>query len=329
VHKIGGLVVDYVGIVENLDKALNFEEEEIEGVVFDFGALKQRFADVLSGLLDMFKNVPKEDTRESLLQALRVFEDKKRALEFKAKFLELKRLYEAISPDPFLVKYLKDYEWLIKINAAYNRFYNRRETILEEYGEKTKRLIKEKLLVKKIEKDVPILKIDEDYLDKLEKTGYSSEAKVREMRQAIDYHIRINLEKNPIYETLSQRLERILKIKDRKRLLGKLEKLVKEITEIESEASKLGLTDEEYALLSVLRKHLGKKDGELISFVKMLAQDIKRDLFRGWYNKKKIVLSTRKKVFDRCIAEFSSSLDKRTIWSMSGMLMKFILRYNP
>lgn len=330
VQKIGGLVVDYVGIFDNLAKALNFEEEEIEGVVFDFEALMGRFEGVLSELFGIFKDVSKEDSRESLLQALQVFEDKRKALEFKEKFFELKRLYEAISPDPLLVKYLRDYEWLIKINTAYNRFYNRKKAILEEYGEKTKRLIKERLLVKKIEEDVPILKIDTDYLGKLEKTGYPPEAKVREMRQAIEYHIRINLEKNPIYETISQRLERILKVKDRKQLLKKLKSLVKEIAEIKSEASKLGLTDEEFALLNVLRKYLTKKDDEeLTSFVKTLIQDIKLDIFLGWHKKKKVALSMRKKVLDGCIAKFSPPLSIRTIWSMGEELMKFILRYNP
>ena len=329
-QKIGGLVVDYVGIFENLIKALNFEEEEIEGVAFDFEVLKEGFEGALSELLGMFKGASKEDSRESLLQVLQVFEDKRKALEFKEKFFELKILYEAISPDPLLVKYLRDYEWLIKINTAYNRFYNRKKAILEEYGEKTKRLIKERLLIKKIEEAIPILKIDMDYSEKLEKTGYSPEAKVSEMRQAIEYHIRINLEKNPIYETLSQKLERVLKVKDRKQLLQKLKGLIKEVTEIKSEAKRLGLTDEEFAFLNVLRKYLTKKDDdELVSSVKTLIQDIKPDIFWGWHKSKKQVLSIRKKILDRCIAKFSPALDRRTIWSMSGELMKFILKYNP
>lgn len=330
VQKIGGLVVDYVGIVENLDKALNFEEEEIEGVVFDFNVLKQKFRGLLSDLLGMFKGVPKKDSREDLLQALRVFEDNEMAKEFKEKFLELRILYEAISPDPDLVKYLEDYEWLIKINVAYNRFYNRKEAVLDEYGEKTKQLIEDRLLVKRIEKGIPILKIDADYLDRLEKTGYSSEAKVREMKQAIDYHIRINLEKNPIYETLSQRLEMVLKIRDRRRLIQKLGELVKEITKIESEASRLGLTEEEYALLNVLRKYRTKKsDKELISFTKSLIRDIKPSVFKGWNKSRKQALNVRRKILDNCIESFSPPLDMQTIWSMSGQLMNFIARYNP
>lgn len=331
VQKIGGLVVDYVGIFENLTKALNFSEDEIEGVVLDFKILEGKFVRVLSKLLAMFKGVPKKGApRESLLLALRILEDEEEVKEFKEKLFELKALYEAISPDPFLVEYHKDYEWIIGINAVYNRIRNREKDILREYGEKTKMLIEKGLLIKGIERDIPIFEIDAEYLDKLERTGYSPEAKVREMRGAIENHIRINLEKNPIYETLSQRLERVLKVKDRKQLLQKLKGLIKEINEIKSEAKRLGLTDEEFAFLNVLRKYLTKKhDEELISSVRALIQDIKPNIFWGWHKSKKQALSIRKKVLDRCIAKFSPPLDTRTIWSMSGELMKFILKYNP
>jgi hypothetical protein len=50
-----------------------------------------------------------------------------------------------------------------------------------------------------------------------------------EIAEAVRNHIRINVETNPIYETLSHRLERILKIKETAQLFEELESLVQEI----------------------------------------------------------------------------------------------------
>src|SRR2546428_9272741 len=46
--KEAGLIVDYVGIFENLEKALNFEEKDIEGVAFKFDELKREFTKTIS-----------------------------------------------------------------------------------------------------------------------------------------------------------------------------------------------------------------------------------------------------------------------------------------
>ncbi|MGD0172486.1 MAG: hypothetical protein ABSB81_10270 [Halobacteriota archaeon] len=54
--------------------------------------------------------------------------------------------------------------------------------------------------------------------------------------EAVRHHIRINVETKPIYETLSHRLERILKIEDIPRLLEEMELLVGDIVETERRA---------------------------------------------------------------------------------------------
>ena len=61
--KEAGLVVDYVGIFENLEKALNFEEKDIEGVAYKFDELKKEFTKTLSGLGTMFTGIKRDDSR--------------------------------------------------------------------------------------------------------------------------------------------------------------------------------------------------------------------------------------------------------------------------
>lgn len=328
--KVGGIIADYVGIFDNLVKALNFEEEEVEGVALNFDELKKDFSATISELLGMFEGVRRDQSRESLFKALKVLEHEETVKEFKEKFTKLRSLFETISPDPFVTDYIRDYEWLTEVNIAYNRFVNRKEETLVQYGAKTKQLIQQHLLVDRIAGDIPILNIDSGYLQRLDATGYSNDEKVMEMKQALTYHIRVNLETNPIYESLSQRLERILKLRDRPRLLSELKSIAREIAKIESKASRLGLTHEQFALLNTLQKYLPERgEGELKSFVVDLVGSIKAMVFPGWQDKRSVVLEIEEDIFDSCREKFSSWLSLDTISSMSDELMKFVRKHNP
>lgn len=327
--KEAGIVVDYVGIFKNLVKALNFEEQDIEGVAYNFNILKKEFDKTVSTLLKLFMGIRRNDTRDSLFSSIKVLEDETKLKEFKEKLFKLRRLYETIAPDPDLIGYLDDYAWLIEINEAYNKFYNRKYGDLSQYQEKTKALIRERLILKKLDGSLPTFEVNREYLKKLDEQDYSQEEKILEMRQALDYHIKINLETNPIYETLSQRLDRILKTKKKSELLKELQEVVQAISEIDEQVNKRGITMEEYALLTTCGKYLPKTDEkELTSFVKDLLVETKTMLFDGWQTKVTVVKEVEKDVFDSCYEKFSRELNIVNISSMTEDLMKFIRKYN-
>jgi len=328
--KEAGIIVDYVGIFSNLVKALNFQEEDIEGVAYKYEVLREEFGRTISGLLKAFAEVSRDGSRQSLFSALKVLEDEAVVKEFKARLSKLKRLYETLAPDSFLFRHLDDYSWLIEVNEAYNKLYNRRGTDLSEYEEKTKQLIRDKLLISKLEKDLPSFEVNRDYLKNLEKAGYSEGEKVMEMRQALEHHIRINLELDPIYETLGHRLERMLKSRDKAQLLREMANLVKEMAEVDERAERMGISREELALLNATKKHVeGADDAELIAFVKEVGEEVKGRIFTGWQRKVKVVKEVEEAIFEKCFRKFSSSLNTDTISSLSEELMKFIMKYNP
>ncbi len=47
-RKTSGLIVDFVGIFDNLERALAFDSQDVEGVVEDLEVLKGRFADLMA-----------------------------------------------------------------------------------------------------------------------------------------------------------------------------------------------------------------------------------------------------------------------------------------
>jgi type I restriction enzyme R subunit len=278
----------------------------------------------------MFKGVERTDSRESLFKSAQILENQKTLKEFKKKFLTARRLYETIAPDPELIKYIDDYSWFIQINEAYNKLYNRRRGVdLTPYQEKTKQLIKEKLLIKRIDKTLPTLEIGPDYLKKLEEADYTEDQKVVELKQALTVYIRINLDRNPVYETLSQRLERIIKTRDKTKMLEDMEEIVEEINEVDRQIAEKGVTREEYALLTATQKHLPHEDEkELISFVRNLMSSIQADLFSGWQRKRTTVNEVEKTVFHNCFRAFSKTLKPKSVMQLAEELVGFIRKYH-
>lgn len=327
--KAAGIIVDYVGIFKNLVKALNFQEEDIEGVAYNYDVLKEEFSAIIASVVKPFSGIVRDGSRKSLFKAFSILDDKTRYKEFKTGLSKLKRRYETIAPDPFLLEYDDDFTWLIEVNEAYNKFHHREGPDLSEYQEKTKQLIREKLLVNELETRFPLFEIDSEYLKKLDAHHFTKRQKVMEITEAVSHHISINVETNPIYETLSERLKRILEIKDTTEQLGKMEALVGEIAEIERQAKELGISKEEYALLNVAKKYISyESDAALITFIKRITSNIKVRLFPGWWRKVKVATEIDQTVFNACFEEFRPQLATREISAFSEELMDFIVKYN-
>ncbi len=108
--KPSGFVVDFVGIFENLEKALKFDAGEIEGVVNDIEVLKEQFTKLMQQARQDYLPVIAAQTGEKVIEALLDFfmeeETRVRFFEF---FTELSVIYDILSPDPFLRPYLKEY----------------------------------------------------------------------------------------------------------------------------------------------------------------------------------------------------------------------------
>lgn len=330
-NKEAGIIIDYVGIFNNLKVALNFEEEEIEGVADLLDTLKKEFIKCISDLQAIFKSIERTDSRESLFKATQVLENQETLKMFKEKFLKAKRLFETIAPDPDLTKYIDAYSWFIQINEAYNKLVNRRKGVdLTPYQEKTKQLIKDKLLIERIDKTLPTLEIGPDYLKKLEEADYTNEQRVVELERALTVYIRINLDRSPVYETLSQRLDRIVKTRDKSKMLQEMEEIVEEINELDKQLAEKGITREEHALLTVTQKHEPQADEkELISFVRELLSSIEPGLFEGWQRKRITINEVERTVFDSCFKTFSKTLDAEAIVQLAQELVGFVKKYHP
>jgi type I restriction enzyme R subunit len=113
-RKTNGLIVDFVGIFDNLERALTFDSRDVEGVVEGIDVLQSRFAALMErGRREFLPLVSGKSADKAAEAVLEQFRDKEGREAFYAYFRELEEVFEILSPDPFLRDFLEDYRGLV------------------------------------------------------------------------------------------------------------------------------------------------------------------------------------------------------------------------
>ncbi len=288
-----GVVVDYFGNFDKLEKALNFDEAIREESLIDWAAFKTSVPGEVDRCLVPFKGIPVEAKRESLLAALRRLRVPEEARNFEQSFKSLERLWEAVSPDPCLYPLVKKYNWLCSIFIAWRR---RQRGSRETHGElaaKTRKLIEENTSFMAVAESLPVFKIDADYEAKLDDLPTSSD-KAAALEAALTAEL---AEDDPgfTYRMLGERLKRLKERKDATdaataKRLRELEEIANEAAKTKQEPERLNLKKPgEYALFTVLRAHAKTQDeGYVADCARRMVAHLREHhlLAAGWSNTK-------------------------------------------
>jgi type I restriction enzyme R subunit len=239
-----GLIMDYFGIFENLNDALNYDKGELGEVAFPFEKFREMFGHYMEQIIDLFTDIPRDGSHQSAMQALIMLnDDDEKREEFDRLFRNVRILYETLQPDEFLRPYIRDYAWLCKFYMLYRKKFYPKEhfEITDEDGAKTRELIREHVDVYEIEDEFPTYKLDENYLTKIK--DMNPDARALDIEAMLDAEIRIRLDEDEDIRPLSERLKRII---DQKRagtlagiaLLKELEDLTKQVVDVIQEAQR-------------------------------------------------------------------------------------------
>lgn len=141
-----GFVLDFVGIFENLEKALAFDSEEINAIVKDIALLKHLFKSRMEENIPPYLQLITQNFNDKDIDNLIVhFRDKSKRKEFFKLYKEMEMLYEIISPDKFLRPYIDDYATLSAIYKVVRNAYARRIQVDREFQQKTQELIQTRI----------------------------------------------------------------------------------------------------------------------------------------------------------------------------------------
>jgi type I restriction enzyme R subunit len=288
-----GVVVDYFGAFDKLEKALNFDENIREESLIDWAALKATVPGAVSLCLESFKGITIAETRECLLAALRSLREPEAAKRFEQNFKGLERLWEAVSPDPCLYDHRHQYNWLCSIYVAYRRRLRGSRDTYGELAAKTRQLIQENTTFMQIAEALPVFRIDENYIGRLDDLPSPSD-KAAALEAALTAELS---EDDPgfIYRLLGERLQRIKERKDASdeataQRLRELEAIAAERLKLKQEPQRLSLTGPgEHDLFTVIRVHAKSKDENyLAACARRMVAHLRATgvLSPGWSNSK-------------------------------------------
>ncbi|MHA1337676.1 MAG: hypothetical protein ACTSPW_18345, partial [Promethearchaeota archaeon] len=146
--------------------------------------------------------------------------------------------------------------------------------------------------VDKIKDDFPILDLDEKYLENLERIYPDTDNKISDLVFTLKKYILVEKGKNPIMESISEKVEKIVKqrqekLKTAEEIYQDLRQFVLELIQSKQRRIQLNLNELEYNCLLILEDRLGKSD-QLVDDVKALFKEINPLMFKGWSLKKSI-----------------------------------------
>jgi len=236
--KTHGLIVDYIGIFDDVARALDFDEKAVQQVVSNIEELRKELPVQILKCLAFFPGVDRNvGGYEGLMAAQQHLPDNATRDKYAGEYSVLGKIWEALSPDPCLSPYEKDYRWLTQVYESVKPVSGSGKLLWHRLGAKTIELINENVHVEAVRDDIEALVLDADVLD-----GILKDADPGKKAREVEIKLIARLKKhagNPKFKELGERLEKIRE-KHEQGLLNSLEflKAILEVAKDTVEAEK-------------------------------------------------------------------------------------------
>ncbi len=231
-EKTHGLIVDYIGIFDDVAQALDFDEKAVQQVVSNIEELRKALPTQMLKCLTFFAGVDRSiGGYEGLMAAQQRLPNNETRDKFAAEYSALSTIWEALSPDHCLSPYTKDYRWLTQVYESVKPASGSGKLLWHALGAKTVELINENVHVDSVRDDLETLVLDAKVLEDIIKEVDATK-KGKEIEIKVTARIRRHLN-NPKFNALGERLEK-LKERQEQGFLTSLE-FLKEILQIAKE----------------------------------------------------------------------------------------------
>jgi type I restriction enzyme R subunit len=259
-HKPGGFVLDFVGIFDNLEKALAFDSKDVQAVIEGLDVLRFRFGQMIDhGRADYLPVAKGETTDKAAESALLYFRDEGKRHEFYRFYRELEDLYKIISPDPFLREYIDSYHRLADLYALLRAAFEDIRITDWELARKTAKLVQEHTQAGVIHEAVKVYEVNAETLEQISQTTQSETVKVFNLLKAIVQEVQDEATKAPYLLSMGERAEQIAEAFKLRQLstqeaLKQLEELVQEINAARQEQAERNISAEAFAIYWLLKQ---------------------------------------------------------------------------
>lgn len=257
--KTSGFVLDFVGIFDNLEKALSFDSTDISGIVRDIEVLKNRFSEMIKKAQTDYLMLIEGKTRDKAVEAvLEYFRNEKIRQDFYEFFNEISAIYEILSPDSFLRGYINDFDTLARMFKIVREAYDSSVITDREFTRKTAKLVQERTESGQIRSSLEVYEINEHTLRQLQKNNATDTEKVFNLLRSVGIAIEKGTSTHPYLQSIGQKAELISLLYKQRQIdtqdaLEKIKALIEEINQARKEQAEKNLPPEVFSVYWVLK----------------------------------------------------------------------------
>lgn len=290
--KENGEIVDYAGVFVNPDEVLEYEDVEfVKKVAKNTDELVDEFLDKLDELMSFFKDIEFDNDPETLQKC--VVKLKKNPIQgerFEKLYKEAENKYESVSPHAKLGEKEIEKKWAI-VSQIYRDYKSRDDhiTLSDDVRSKTKAILEKYIEFEeigpgeKVEYELPEREV------KMVKEDVDPDYKVIDESGKMRATYRRNENKNPIYQTLSERVKQVMERWRHdeltpKEALKELENIDEKENKMKSEKEERKLNDVEFSLYHLLTRKYNDfvaSSEEAEELAKSLGEEVKDLSLKG------------------------------------------------
>lgn len=255
-----GLIIDFVGVLSDLKKALQFDSADLSGVVASLDELMKEFLVKIEEARAEYLLAGEGSGDERLEQIVfGRFGDPDERRQFADRYKHLENLYEILSPDEQLRDHLKTFERLADLYRTVRNAYADKIDPTGDLARKTRQLIQESASHHSLDTVTKSVTFDAKSLEALRDEGGPDEGKVFNLVRGLQRETDESPEAAAILVPLWERAERVRQnLADRKidteRAMALIEGLIRERVEAENIAKDNGLGGQAIGLYIALRE---------------------------------------------------------------------------
>ena len=217
-----GLVIDFVGVLRELKKALKFDSEEMSGVIEDLDLLLQDLLARLGTASGEYLSVTGSGGADEQLETLvyeRFLDPATRKAFFEA-YKEIESLWEIVSPAKELVPHITTFKRLAQLYATVRNAYADQIGYVADLAQKTRQLVQQSAAQEGLGDVIRSVTFDVKTLEALRGAPGSDEGKVFNLVRGLQKEMDDHEEVAPVLQPLKERAERIIKDMENRNVTG-------------------------------------------------------------------------------------------------------------
>ena len=185
-NKKSGLIVDFVGVFDNVARSLAFDEGTVHEIVKNLDEIKALIPTFVAECVEFFPGVDRTiGGWEGLMAAQECLKDSEKKVSFARHFARLAKAWEIVSPDPMLQPYQADYAWMASVYQSVRPTGGNGSLIWTILGAKTIEIIHQNIDTIDIGKSLEELVVDADVINTVIEEAKKQPSKVVEVEKML------------------------------------------------------------------------------------------------------------------------------------------------